>query len=70
MAHETIALTTELKEPYVRGQSWPTSPDKQRDGAWPHFSQVSQPCVAGYTDNNSLRGVLAQVDPGGVAGFF
>ena len=70
MAHKTIALTTELKEPYVLGQSWPTSPDKQRDGAWPLFSQVSQPCVWQDILIITLRGVLAQVDPGGVAGFF
>ena len=42
MAHKTIALTTELKEPYMLGQSYPLSPGKQRDGAWPLFAKVCQ----------------------------
>ena len=42
MAHKTIALTTELTEPYMLGQSWPLGPGKQRDGAWPLFAKVCQ----------------------------
>ena len=59
MAHKIIALTTELKEPYMLGQSYPLNPGKQWDGAWPLFAKVCQFVTSCVLLNKAARRRLA-----------
>ena len=61
MAHKTIALTTELKEPYMLGQRKlaPLGPGKQRDGTWPLFAKVCQFVTSCVLLNKAARRRLA-----------
>ena len=60
MAHETSALTTELKETLHAGAKLaPLGPGKQRDGAWPLFAKVCQFVTSCVLLNKAARRRLA-----------